>query len=223
MTIQVVPAILPESFEDVEARVARVRGAVRTVQIDIADGSYAPTETWPFSSPGHFSRLIAQEEGMPFWEDIEYEVDMLVDKPERFVDDWIAIGISAAVIHIESTEVFEEISQKLRDRGVLCGAGILPSTDIAQLEELEGLFDFIQCMGNDEIGRNGVSLDERVYEKIQTLRDMYPEMQIAIDIGVNEDTAPQLVEAGATKLVSGSVIFGSPDPKETITALENLA
>ena len=223
MTIQVVPAILPQSFDDIAAKAATVKGAVSCVQIDITDGSYAHTETWPFSSSEHFSQLLSQDEGMPFWEDIEYEVDMLVDKPERFVDDWIAVGISGAVIHVESTDMFEEISQKLRDHGVLCGAGILPSTDIAKLEELEGLFDFIQCMGNDEIGRNGVVLDERVYEKVQVLRELYPEMPIAVDIGVNEETAPELVDAGATKLVSGSAIFGSPDPKETITALENLA
>lgn len=222
MAIEVVPAVLPESFDDITAKAATVKGSVRCIQIDIADGSYAPTETWPFSSEDHFSQLLSQDEGMPFWEDLEYEVDMLVDKPERFVDDWIAVGISAAIIHVESTDVFEEISQKLRDHGVLCGAGILPSTDTTKLEELEGLYDFIQCMGNDEIGRNGVSLDERVYEKVQLLRELYPEMPIAVDIGVNEDTAPQLVEAGATKLVSGSAIFGSSNPKETIAALENL-
>ncbi len=222
MTTVVVPAILPESFEDIVAKVARVHGIVGRVQIDITDGSYAPSRTWPFTSSDHFSALVAQDEGMPMWEEIDYEVDMLVKNPERFIEEWMAIGISAAIIHIESTNVFVDISKKLRGRSVLCGAGILPSTDIAGLESLITHIDFIQCMGNDEIGKHAVSLDPKVYEKLRVLRAKYPDMSIAVDIGVNEETAPLLVEAGATKLVSGSAIFGSSNPKETIATLESL-
>lgn len=218
----VVPAILPESFEDLSARVARVRGAVHVVQIDIADGSYAPTETWPYSHNEHWDELFHEEEGLPFWEDVEYELDMLVKNPEQYIDEWIAVGISAAIIHIESTDSFERIADLLHEKNVLVGAGILPSTDISQLEPLIEYVDFIQCMGNDEIGRHGVELDERVYDKVRELRELYPDMPIAVDIGVNEETAPLLVEAGVTKLVSGSTVFNSPDPKETIAALENL-
>ena len=220
--IQVVPAILPESFDDIVEKVSRVHTSVKRVQIDITDGSYAPTHTWPFTSTAHFSDLVSQDEGMPMWEEIDYEVDMLVRKPERYIEEWMAIGISAAIIHIESTDVFADISKKLRDRGVECGAGILPSTDISKLEPLIEHIDFIQCMGSDAIGKHGVSLDERVYDKVRDLRAKYPDMPIAVDIGVNEETAPGLVEAGATKLVSGSAIFGSEDIKGTIAFLQTL-
>ncbi|MEK7606180.1 MAG: tryptophan synthase subunit alpha [Patescibacteria group bacterium] len=219
---EVVPAILPESYEDLSARVSRVRGLVRVVQIDIADGSYAPTETWPFSHNDHWESILHEDEGLPFWEDIEYEVDMLVKNPEQYIDDWAQAGVTAAIIHIESTESFESVADVLHERNISVGVGISPSTDIENLEPLIEHIDFIQCMGNDEIGRNGVALDERVYDKVRMLREMYPNMPIAVDIGVNEETAPLLVEAGATKLVSGSAIFGSADPKETITALESL-
>jgi ribulose-phosphate 3-epimerase len=66
-------------------------------------------------------------------------------------------------------------------------------------------------MGNDKIGFGGVSLDEKVYDRIKLLREKYSDLPIEVDIGVNEQTAPKLVQAGATKLITGSVLFNSYD------------
>jgi len=76
-------------------------------------------------------------------------------------------------------------------------------------------------MGNDKVGFHGVELDENVYDKIKELRKKYPKLEIAIDIGVNFETAPKLVKAGATKLISGSGIFKNKNIPEAIKKLEN--
>ncbi len=226
MTIEIVPAILPDSFEDLEAKATRVKGLVPRMQIDIANGSYAPTQTWPYTNEGHLARLLSQDEGLPFWEDLSYEVDMLIANPEDVLDQWIDIGVDAVIVHIESTNEYSLILQKARTRGVEVGWALKPSTPNQKLfdviESTGEMPDFIQVMGNDTIGHSGVELDESVYQKIGGIRAKYPEIPIAVDIGVNEDTAEALVDAGATKLVAGSAIFDAPDVTEAIQAFSNL-
>jgi ribulose-phosphate 3-epimerase len=77
-------------------------------------------------------------------------------------------------------------------------------------------------MGNDTLGHHGVELDEKVLERIKILREKYPDLPIAIDIGVDQETAPALVEAGVTKLVSGSAIFNTDDIIDTVERFRNL-
>jgi len=223
--IEVVPAIIPESFDDLESQMARVKGHVSRVQIDVANGSYAPSTTWPFKNNEHFEKLVHEEEGLPFWREIDVELDMLVRGPERFIDDWVHVGIAAAIIHIESTTQHSQILENLRMHKVEVGWGMVPNTPNEQLFEIietVGMPNFVQVMGNDRIGYHGVGLDERVYDKVHALRSMFHDLPIAVDIGVNGETAPKLVEAGATKLVSGSAIFDSENVGEAIEYFQSL-
>ena len=220
----VIPAILPESFEDITEHAARVKDLVPRMQIDISNGSYAPTTTWPYLNDAHLSALVSQDEGLPYWEDLSYEVDMLIKEPEAALDNWINAGVVGAIIHIESTAAYAEILQKARDFDIELGWGIKPSTPnetLFGIIDTHGMPDFVQCMGNDTIGHSGVELDESVYDKIAAIRARYPELPIAVDIGVNEETAQELVDAGATKLVAGTAVFGAIDIKDAIDSLQN--
>lgn len=222
----IVPAILPEDFDDLESHMARVKGLVERVQIDIANSTYAPTTTWPFSLGDHFTELVKEDEGLPFWRELDVELDMLVMKPEQHLDDWLHVGISGAVIHIESTADYGHITEQLREQNVELGWGIVPNTSndvLFKLIEEFGEPDFVQVMGNDRIGYHGVELDPRVYDKVSMIRDRFNDLPIAVDIGVDKDTAPRLVERGVTKLVSGSAIFDSSDVDEAISYFESLA
>ena len=77
-------------------------------------------------------------------------------------------------------------------------------------------------MGNDVLGAHGSPLDISVLEKIKTLRATYPEMPIAIDIGVHEDTAHDLVDAGVDILVAGSAIFDAEHIEQAIQNLRDM-
>jgi len=189
---------------------SQVKGLVKRVQLDIADGSYALSVTWPYSTNEHFAELVSEEEGMPFWRDLDVELDMLVAEPEHMLDDWIRTGIHAAIIHIESTPEHSKVLENLRTSQVEVGFGVRPNTENQKLFDIiknVGMPDFVQVMGNDKIGYHGVELDERVFEKVSTIRANFADLPIAVDIGVNEDTAPKLVEVGVTKLVAGSAIW----------------
>jgi len=228
--IEIIPVILPKNYEDLKNKIALVRGIVPLVQIDICDGIFVPSKTWPFESnlDEHFHKILNEEEGMPFWEDIDFELDLMVaDAVENF-DIYTKLGAKSIIFHIEAIDGLEEFKNFLEGidmyiREIMkIGIAINIKTPLEQIFPLINNVDFVQCMGNDKIGYQGVLLDEQVYKKIKILREKYPNLPIAVDIGVNKTTAPLLIKAGATKLVIGSAIFNTDDIVGTIEEFKNL-
>lgn len=221
---QVIPAIIPKNFQLLRSEMGQVAELVDRVQVDIMDGRFTSEATWPYNEGREverFDEMVAQERGFPHWKDLQFEIDLMVEKPEQVIDDWIKTGASAIIIHADSTEKFSDIAEKLRQRGVEVGLAILPSNRNGVVEKHRKKTDFLQVMGNDKIGHHGVELDSLVYQKIEDLRNRFPDLPIGVDIGVDFQTAPELVNAGATRLASGSTIYESDDLGEAITKLEN--
>ncbi len=221
----IVPAILPKDFSEILAKLELVRGVAGTVQIDIADGKFAPNKTWPYvGDHGEISSLMTEAEGFPFWQDFDFEFDLMVGKPQEAVPFWVRAGASRVIVHIESTAP-DTLSDLITEwkHVVDIGLALKPSTPTEKLETFLHEVSFVQCMGNDRIGFGGVPLDEQVVlPKITHLRKKYPELTISVDIGVNLETAPRLIEAGASRLVAGSAVFGKANPAQAVRELEAL-
>lgn len=222
--IKVLPAIIPVNKIQLEEEIAKISSFSDCVQVDILDGTFAPVKTWPYNGRDeeYFEQLKTQMAGWPKWEDVDIELHMMVAHPENILEEWISTGITSVVAHIESTENFQKVIDICKSHDISLGVAIKPSTDISKLEPFVSQTDFIQVMGSDNIGRHGVELEETAIEKIKELRKLYPERIIAIDIGVNEDTAETLVEAGANKLISGGAILNSEDPASVFDFLTSL-
>ena len=221
--IKVIPAIIPHTKEQLEGEIKKVAQFASFVQIDISDGVFVPTKTWPYNARDQefFEGLKNEKVGWPRWEDVEYEIHLMVKSPEDVVLDWIHTGVASIVAHIEATTNFQKVIDICREHGVTVGIAIKPSTDIRRLEQFVSQVDFIQCMGSDMLGKHGVHLDEKAISQIKTLHALYPESIIGIDIGVNEETAESLVSAGATRLISGSDILDADNPEEVYRNLES--
>ncbi len=222
--IEVLPAIIPINKVQLTEEIEKVSSFAEKIQVDIADGIFAPTKTWPYNGQDKdfFESLKNEKEGWPKWERLEIELHLMVQNPESVLSEWISAGVSSIVAHIESTEDFQKIIDLCKEKSVSVGIALKPSTDISKLGSFVDQVDFIQVMGSDSIGRHGVELEEIAIEKIKELRKMYPERIIAIDIGVNEDNAVTLVEAGANKLISGAAILNSDDPKGVFEFFQSL-
>jgi ribulose-phosphate 3-epimerase len=221
---EVIPAIIPEDFQLLSSEMVAVKEYVPLVQIDIIDGLFAPDPTWPYTDgPGAaiFKEITAGKRGFPLWKKLQFEIDLMVKRPEEVLEDWIATGASAIIIHADSTDKHTEIFDRLAEGGVGIGLALKPSNSNDLVEQFIDEIDFLQLMGSDQIGYHGVELDPLVYDKIADIRAGFPNLPIAVDIGVNLDTAPQLVRAGATQLVSGSAIFGSGDIPAAIERLSS--
>lgn len=220
----IVPAIIPESLADLKSKLSLVKGKALRAQIDVLDGKYTPFTSWPYNDSPDFQKIVSGEEGLPHWQDFSFEIDMMVSSPEEKYEDWISAGADALIIHFESLDKiddFEKIKKDCALKNVFVGLAFRPKTPISEVQSLLRDADFVQLMGNDEIGRQGVSLDEKVYEKVRELRNKFPQIPIAVDIGVNFETALRLLQSGVNKLVSGSAIF-SGDIEDNIKRFRDI-
>ena len=229
--IEIIPAIMPSSYDDLVEKAERVRGFVPLAQVDIMDGIFVASKSWPYATGGvrgdeHFVALSRQEEGMPYWDELDYEIDLMIAEPEKHIDEWLPLGASRLIFHIEaiedhevfwSNDIFKEGARDVGgDKVVEVGLAINPDTPLETIEPHVGKVDFVQCMGIAKIGYQGEPFDERVFEHINKLRVKYPNLPLSVDGGVNKDTAKLLKQAGATRLAVGSEIFGSDDIKKAI-------
>lgn len=212
--IQIVPAILRVPYATLKERAALVVGLVPLVQVDIVDGLYAPDPTWPYEGDAEemFQKLQNGEERLPESDRLVYEADLLIQNPEVSLESWIAAGFKQIIIHFESTTHLDEIITRLRESGCVIGLAFKPGTALDAIIPWIPKIDFVQCMGNDLVGQAGVSLDPQVLATVSRLRAQFSGLPIGVDIGVNFETAPKLIAAGATRLVAGSAIFASDNP-----------
>lgn len=233
--MEIIPAIMPDSYDDLVAKAGRVRGLVPVAQIDIMDGIFVRSKSWPYATGGikkdeHFVALSKQDEGMPFWEELDYEIDLMIAEPERHIDEWLPLGASRLIFHIEAIkdrdlffahDIFKEGARDIDGEKVIqIGLAINPDTPLDGLLSDISRVEFVQCMGIGRIGYQGQPFDERVLEQINQLRVSNPNLPISVDGGVNRETAPLLRAAGANRLVAGSAIFGASDVASAIRELK---
>lgn len=231
--IEVIASVLPfRTYEELKNKISSLRGVVSTIQIDFCDGIFVPSQTWPFTSGGfddyNFQKIINEEEGLPSWQEFDFELDLMVANAVENFDTYMKLGAKRIIFHVEAIDNLEDfrnflegIDLYVRDI-VQIGIAFNPGTVLENIFPLISCVDFVQCMGNDKIGISGISLDEKVYDIIKLLRKKYSSLPIEVDIGITEETAPLLVEAGATKLITGSLLFKSYDKIGLIERFRNL-
>lgn len=211
--ITIVPAIIPQSEASLQKSLDIVQPCTRSVQIDIVDGRFVPSVSWPYLGDcviGDLKPIIAS---------YDVEFDLMVEQPELVCEEYVSAGASRVVIHIESVEDIEPIVALKRRYDFKLGLSLNNDTDIAYLMKYRPYADYIQCMGIARIGTQGNPFDERVLSRITFLREMYPEMEIAVDGSVHHETLPKLINAGATRFAVGSAILKAQEPCEAYHAL----
>lgn len=231
--MEIIPAILPKNYFDLEEKLARVRGLSRAVQIDICDGKFTPRASWPYGKKttgrdsadrrgaAHgdtkFNAIISENAGLPNWEDFDFEIDLMVANPSVLADEWVAAGASRLVIHQESVSAddFQKLAERLSGL-VAVGVALNSATPVQEIESLIPHVSFVQYMGIRKIGFQGQSFDDRVIDQVSELRKRYPELTISVDGGVNLENGPLLLSAGANRLVVGSALFENENIAETM-------
>jgi ribulose-phosphate 3-epimerase len=220
MSIDIVPTVMPDSHDDFVEKIERVFHYVNTIQIDVMDGVFVPSKSWPYNSSddSFWKEYVDGEEGLPHWENVNFEVDLMVSNQVEEAKKWISAGVMRVICHIEAFKEGDiEEFLKLKDEfGVEVYLALVPSTSILAIEPYLDSIDGVQFMGINRIGYQGQNFEEKVLGMIEELRGKKPELPISIDGGVNFETTRDLVEAGVTSLASGSLVFESVNPKETI-------
>jgi ribulose-phosphate 3-epimerase len=230
--MEIIPAILPTDFQEIEDKLSLVRGVSRIIQIDVCDGLYVPSKTWPYSKDGNiFDAIVSQDKGMPFWEDFDFEFDLMVKNPYERIQDYVSIGAKRVIVHLKSADEdelraimndFGKRSEALAPFNIELGLAIGSREDVSLLEPYINDISFIQVMGIQNVGFQRQGFDEECLETVQNVRGRFPEIVISVDGGVSENTAIHLANAGADRLVVGSALFGSSNIIDTIEMLRNI-
>jgi len=155
-------------------------------------------------------------------EGLEIEFDLMIREPEKTLGEWLSTSAERFIIHIESTMHIERCVDMIKTTGKKAGLALNNDTDLRNIESLISKIDFMQCMGIAEIGKQGNSFDERVLDRVKGLREKYPQLEISVDGSVNKDTIERVHATGATRLVSGSAIFGAKSPADAFCELRDM-
>jgi ribulose-phosphate 3-epimerase len=233
---EIVPAILPKSYDELAEKLEIAAGHAPVVQIDVCDGGYVSSRTWPYlKGPGVedtiFEEIVAQEKAFPHWDEVDFEFDLMVKGAYEKIPDFISAGASRIIVHRASVKD-EELADIIRDYGkhseelgpfdIELGIALLPSESAESIRSIVEKIRFVQVMGIENIGFQGQTMSERTVELVRALKTAYPGLMVSVDGGVNLDTAPKLVDAGADRLVVGSALFESDDFLGTLEELKAL-
>ncbi len=220
----IIPAILPESFDDLREKVTSVHGSARRVQVDIADGTYAKKKTWPYNAKdvNHFDVLQKEDEGLPYWKECDYEIDFLLRNPVQHFNEWVRAGAMCFIVHAEVTSDVTDIIERCAAADIELAIATLPKSPLDLVAPWIPHVSFLQVMGNDIIGEQGRELQNEAVEKVATLHEQYPELTLGVDIGVNHRTLPLLIEAGASRFAVGSTLFTASEPRRVYNEIVRL-
>lgn len=230
--VEIVPAVLPKNFKDLEKHLAAVRpgtSGARMAQIDVVDGYFAHNRTWPYRDESTFAKIVEDEKGLPYWEEFDFQFDLMIDRPETRVTEFVRAGASHIILHARSLEVlpaFEKLIGLREDYGtfsIKAGVALLPTAQPDELEPFEAQFDFVQVMGIVRVGFQGEPFDKHAIYLIERIRHRYPELIIQVDGAVTMENANILAKAGANRLVVGHDVWNAGDPVQEIAKLREEA
>lgn len=222
--VEIVPAILPKDFFELQSKLSLTASLFQSVQIDICDGIFVPSKTWPYTGDsGKYEDIVSEKKGLPFWENLDFEIDLMV-KDIGVVGDFVRAGASRIVLHIESAgadSISEAIKEWKHAVDIVLATNI--NTSISYLETFLHEVKEVQCMGIGRIGFQGEPFDKRVLEKVAALSKSHSDITISVDGGVSLQNARVLVDSGASRLVVGSALFkGDKSIKETLEEFKSI-
>lgn len=196
---EVIPAILTDSSAKFKELVRKSEPYTSRIHIDIADGEFVPNKTIK-----GYDELRETEAA------VKFDVHLMVKRPQDHLKEWFYTHVDRFIIHIESEVSLGEIINNIKEHGRKVGLALNPETDIEKIKKYLRDVDFIQFM-TVHPGFQGGRFVNEVVDKIATFHKQYPDIIIMSDGGITPETAPRLVKAGVSNLVSGSYTVGSPN------------
>ncbi len=216
--MQITPAILPHSFEEITEKLSRVEGLVSRVQIDLCDGVFGREKTW----------LPTGTETLP--QGFSYEFDIMINHWNIYVPYCIAMGATCIVAHMDmfSDEDIASLVSMVSSQSISLGIAVSNDKSVdfhaEMVRKTKELYPhvFIQIMGINKIGEQGQFFNEETPERVKEMKKRFGDMVVQVDGGIKPDNAKLLSDVGVDALVVGSYIFGRDDAGASLEEL-NLA
>jgi ribulose-phosphate 3-epimerase len=209
----VAPSILSADFARLGAQVETVMDAgARVIHVDVMDGHFVPPISIGALIVEALRDLVHAREGV-------LDVHLMVERPERRVEEFAAAGADTLIVHWEATPHVHYALQAVRAAGLDAALALNPATPPDVVAGLTDEIDHLLCMTVNP-GWGGQPYITSSTAKVARLRELLgPDTPIEVDGGIDASTAEATREAGATLFVAGSSIFGSGDPAVAYTEI----
>ena len=199
--VKLAPSILSADFSRLGEQVAEATdGGADYIHVDVMDGHFVPQITIGAAVVAAIRR----------WTNLPLDTHLMVEAPERYIKQFADAGADIITVHLEACPDIRRVVQVVKESGVKAGVSINPATPVAMLDEVLPLLDLVLVMSVNP-GFGGQSFIEDTLDKIERLRVELDERGLAaeleVDGGINTETAPRAVRAGARVLVAGSAVF----------------
>ena len=207
----IAPSILAADFTRMEEALHSIKEwGAEWVHCDVMDGMFVPNITFGQKMIEDFRKKS----------DLFLDVHLMVQAPERYIDEFIANGPDKITDHAEATTHLHRTILQVRNQGVKVGVAINPATPINAVEEVLGDIDMVLLMSCDP-GFGGQPFIPYALEKSRRLRKMMGDNQLDIEVdgGVSEENIDEILDSGINVIVAGSALFKAKDPKKTLEVL----
>ncbi len=210
------PSLLAANFANLQQDIEMLnKSDADWLHLDVMDGSFVPNISFGFPVMEAVSKICQKP----------LDVHYMIERPERYIAQTAKLGAMMMNVHYEACTHLHRTIQEIHTTGMKAGVTLNPSTPVCMLEDIIRDVDMVLVMSVNP-GFGGQKFIENTIRKVARLKDMIAESGshalIEVDGGIQAETAPRVVKAGANVLVSGSYIFKSTDPLSTIHALKEL-
>lgn len=212
----VAPSVLSADFGNLQRDIEMINDSQADwFHVDIMDGVFVPNMSFGFP----VMKALQKHAKKPL------DVHLMIVDPDRYVQAFKDVGAATLTVHYEACNHLHRSIQNIKNAGMKAGVAINPHTSINLLEDIIADIDLV-CVMSVNPGFGGQKFIENTFHKVICLKEMITNKKshakIEIDGGVDMHNYTKLVACGADVLVAGNTVFGSANPKETISQLKQI-
>ena len=209
----VAPSLLAADFARLAEALATIKAAgARMVHVEVMDGHFVPDISVGQSVIRSLRRAT----------DLMLDVHLLIERPERYVREFVDAGADRLSVHAEATPHLHRVLEEIRTQGAKAGVAVNPGTPIESLADVLGQVDFLSVLASDP-GLEERQFIPRSLDKVRTAARLREEGRwdflIQVEGGVGANALEELILAGADILIAGAAIFHTDDPKRRLAEM----